>query len=380
MEVFSKVSGEVLASFEAEEVRDRAAKEVKRLLAPRVGVSRFRQRFFLENALEDISDDEILFPGTTKVWLVRLGFERTVGELDEQMIRACENNDTEVLERLLQRPCDPNLKCDGEEGMAALHYAAYNGHVQSVQLLLEAGADKDQPTTEAGWSPLHLATGDGHLEVVRVLVQAGADTNQGDEEEGETPLHLAARQGHLQICQFLVAAGVDKNQVTRETALHLAARERRVEIVRWLIKIGASVQNPPDPPDSEAPLHAAAEGGDVEIVRLLVEAGADKDHVEGGDGRAPLHVAIRERHPEIVRFLVEAGSGEIRLEIGVYALESSYVFPEFDAGQQIYALKCEKRPSPLVKAEEVILLLVKQRSFCCLNRQAAWNPIVSHLR
>ena len=60
------------------------------------------------------------------------------------------------------------------------------GHVEIVQLLLSAGADKDKADNN-GWTPLIWAAGGGHVEIVRLLLAAGADKDKAD-KDGWTPL------------------------------------------------------------------------------------------------------------------------------------------------------------------------------------------------
>ena len=66
----------------------------------------------------------------------------------------------EKVEEMLQLPQNPNTFGNGR---GALHIAAEDGFLQSLQLLLEAKADKDV-TLEIDYTPLHLATRNGHLE------------------------------------------------------------------------------------------------------------------------------------------------------------------------------------------------------------------------
>ena len=47
-----------------------------------------------------------------------------------------------------------------------------------VQMLLEAGADKDMINHD-GTTALHLASEHGHEEVVQMLLEAGADKDKG---------------------------------------------------------------------------------------------------------------------------------------------------------------------------------------------------------
>jgi ankyrin repeat protein len=65
----------------------------------------------------------------------------------------------------------------GGGGGAALQAAAGRGDEQTVQLLLDAGADaKSEPCGLYG-SALQAETFHGHEEIVRLLLDAGADVN-----------------------------------------------------------------------------------------------------------------------------------------------------------------------------------------------------------
>ena len=55
--------------------------------------------------------------------------------------------------------------------------AAFQGHVELVQCLVEAGAEKDL-STDDGTTPLTEAARWDHVEVVRYLLEAGADKNK----------------------------------------------------------------------------------------------------------------------------------------------------------------------------------------------------------
>eukprot|EP00438_Fugacium_kawagutii_P029759 Skav224775 [mRNA] locus=scaffold933:277339:278319:+ [translate_table: standard] len=303
MEVCSVVSGEHLAFCNAEDIEGKSFKEVKQLLAAQIGVPRFRQRLFLENGLVEISDDQILAPGTRKVWLVLLEFERTVGEPDQDMISACQDNDAVALERLLQRPCSPNLK-ERQEGSTALHHAARNGHIQPVQLLLQASADANQ-ATDGGASPLLLAARHGHVEIVRLLLEAGANANQATTNRSTSPLFLAASEGHLESARLLIEAGADKNHADSRcgaSPLWVAAGKGQVEMVRLLLEAGA-IANQATTNTGTSPLILAASEGHLEIVRLLLAAGADKNQATTDDGTSPYQIATQNGHLEIAGLL-----------------------------------------------------------------------------
>jgi ankyrin repeat protein len=60
-----------------------------------------------------------------------------------------------------------------------LHWAAKNGDLDLVKLLLEIGVNLNAISTSKN-APLHLAAEHGHTEVARLLVDSGADaTSKG---------------------------------------------------------------------------------------------------------------------------------------------------------------------------------------------------------
>ena len=86
MEVCFLTSGETLTVLE-DELQGKTAKAVKKALAAKVGISRFKQRFFVEDGSE-IQDDEVLDPAPLKIQLVVLEFWPTDDEVSQKMISA----------------------------------------------------------------------------------------------------------------------------------------------------------------------------------------------------------------------------------------------------------------------------------------------------
>ncbi|CAI7993911.1 Ankyrin repeat domain-containing protein 17, partial [Geodia barretti] len=82
------------------------------------------------------------------------------------------------------------------------------GHSDVVDILLEAGADVHQATTEDGDVPLGIAAQNGHTETVQRLLEAGANVNHQNKVEvfgcqnqhTFSYVHLCTRHAHK--CQF----------------------------------------------------------------------------------------------------------------------------------------------------------------------------------
>ncbi len=80
-------------------------------------------------------------------------------------------------------------------------FAASNGHADTLQALIDAGADVDDINL-AGVTSLMLAVGNGHIGSVKTLLEDGADVHVKS-NKGSTALSLAKMQGHHTIVQLL---------------------------------------------------------------------------------------------------------------------------------------------------------------------------------
>jgi ankyrin repeat protein len=188
--------------------------------------------------------------------------------------------------------------------------ACLEGHIETAQLLLEAGADKDQARTD-GSTPLYIACKHDHIKVVRLLLEAGADKDQA-RTDGCTPLFAACQYAHTDVVQLLLEAGADKDQAANGgctplyTACQNACEEGHIDVVRLLLEAGAD-KDQATTNGGCTPLYAACQEGHIDVVQLLVEAGADKDQA-ANDGITPLHVAASLGHDTICMLLTFEGA------------------------------------------------------------------------
>jgi len=110
-------------------------------------------------------------------------------------------------------------------GRDALHWACFWGQPTAAQFLMNRGArnGRDNQDSGSGAEPLHWAAWKGHVEMVNLLIENRADASTRS-RECMTPLHFAAEGGHVETVQALLAMGVQPAPQTEhlETPLQLA--------------------------------------------------------------------------------------------------------------------------------------------------------------
>ncbi|XP_075874083.1 tonsoku-like protein [Nelusetta ayraudi] len=95
-----------------------------------------------------------------------------------------------------------------ELGETSLHRACIDGNLKQVQYLVDQGHPVN-PRDYCGWTPLHEASNYGYYEIVSLLLERGANVNDpgGPECNGVTPLHDALTCGNFKVARLLVERG-----------------------------------------------------------------------------------------------------------------------------------------------------------------------------
>ncbi len=141
---------------------------------------------------------------------------------------------TEIVELLSARARQLDLQ---KEIMTIRDYVAL-GDAEKIKTLIAAGQDVNTKSKN-GAVALHGAAWSGHREIAELLIQNGADVNI--QSDSGTPLRTACLRGKKEIVELLLANGADINVKDNagKTALDIARQREHTEIVELLQKHGA---------------------------------------------------------------------------------------------------------------------------------------------
>ena len=184
-----------------------------------------------------------------------------------------------------------------------LHVACSSGHLDLVELLVESGADVDEPYQQR-WTPLHAALTEGRGDIVRFLLDAGAKTTP-DIGNPSTLLNLSAARGDLELTRLLIERGASP-RTTFTPVLYSAAASGNRALVEYLIARGCDPRETTD--GGASALHAAAAGGHHDLALWLLDAQGLDIHGVGRRAGTVAHAAARGGDLALVKRAVEAGA------------------------------------------------------------------------
>jgi ankyrin repeat protein len=135
------------------------------------------------------------------------------------------------------------LQAHNTDGWTPLHLAAFFGHPELAQALIDKGASVDARSANAMKNtPLHAAAAGGKTDLVQILLQHGADVN-ARQEGGWTALHAAAQAGNRFMAEALIAGGADlqARAANNQAPLDLALLKGHGEMAALLEELGGKL-------------------------------------------------------------------------------------------------------------------------------------------
>ena len=261
--------------------------------------------------------------------------------------KACWEGDSDEVARLLEAGADPNQIAPTDWRQSPLGRTLefritsprHEGHVETVRILLQNGAEPTLRSTYLDMTPLELATFCGLEPAVRLLRDFPATTshptgmtnlwlacasrlsestalesvnhelanplNVNSIWRKATPLMIAA--GHaapFAVCDRLFNTGADPNAGT--SILHAACDshfEHLIPALQYLSRAGWKVSSPDSA--GQTALHKAAFLGYSTAVKTLLNIGADPKTTDSS-GRTALDLARQWNKPSVVKLLASA--------------------------------------------------------------------------
>lgn len=119
-------------------------------------------------------------------------------------------------------------------GESPLMLAALKGELELATQMVKKGAD----VNKTGWTPLHYAASNGHVSVIKLLLENHAYID-AESPNGTTPLMMASMYGSPEAVKLLLDEGADPSLKNQQgmTALDFADRGKRPDAVEMLTKI-----------------------------------------------------------------------------------------------------------------------------------------------
>ncbi|GMF31430.1 unnamed protein product [Phytophthora lilii] len=145
-----------------------------------------------------------------------------------------------------QEVADKLVREKGPGGKQAVHFAARHGCAKVLEYLVtECGGAVEVNAASGGTSkstPLAFAAQNGHLECVRVLLANGARVDLGDKLK-KTPLILAVKNGHTRVAAMLINGGANVNayDTSENSVVHYAASYGWPSCLLLLCDVGAEL-------------------------------------------------------------------------------------------------------------------------------------------
>ncbi len=211
------------------------------------------------------------------------------------LIIAVQHKSMGIIKFLVERGANVNMK--DRYGSTPLLEAIKLGHIESIEYLIEHGADVDYgniPLIEAVKSKCSL-------EVTKCLIDHFADPNLKD-RHGNTALSEAVRLNNVNLTNYLIEHGADVNWRSRRnhnSLIHITLNNDNLDLLRCLIEHKAPLI---EDLWGNTPLIRTIKENKVEAMKLLC------DITDGYEKDLALFVAKKENIESLAQYLKEHGA------------------------------------------------------------------------
>ncbi|XP_068323311.1 ankyrin repeat-containing protein At5g02620-like [Pyrus communis] len=180
---------------------------------------------------------------------------------------------------ILNCPVSPSFQ--GINGVTALHAAVTHTGEEAngtVALMVSKNPDIIKEVDALGWTPLHYAAFKGNLEAVQVLTQCDSSACYILDKSGMSALHVAAYAGHPKIMDDLIRCRPDTCDLLNakgQTFLHSAVLGGQTNVIKYVLKT----------PKLERLINEADEDGNTPLHLAVTHKKWESRNILGGDDR-----------------------------------------------------------------------------------------------
>lgn len=162
---------------------------------------------------------------TLLLTLMLLSQAPAAADLNETLWEAARAGDVARIAAALDKGAEVNAKA--RYNVTALIFAATNGHVEAVRLLVSRGADVNAQDTFYRARAVDMALSNGHMSAAIVLLKSGSQGAEG-------VLMFGVQTDNRTLVEAALDSGDDVSRRTLEAALARAEREKRSALVPLL--------------------------------------------------------------------------------------------------------------------------------------------------
>ena len=156
------------------------------------------------------------------------------------LMAACGNGRTGLINLLLNAGANPNI--NDADGFTCLHHAVGKGCSKEViDTIINHGADVNA-TNIYNTAALMIACKKGNIDTINVLLNAGANAHLAD-DDGDTCLHYAVDgECSKKVLETIISHGADANATNKEniTVLMTSCVKGRTDLINVLLNAGAN--------------------------------------------------------------------------------------------------------------------------------------------
>ena len=184
---------------------------------------------------------------------------------------------------------------EANNGSSSLHYAAQNGHLDTLKFLATLSKDlisgnKHQRT------PIHFGAQSGSVEIMKYFHDMGCDLKIPD-EKGYTPIQYAMKYDKLEVIKYFISLIGDVNQAMPNNntrldgamLIHYAVADGSLKCVELLLANGSRLDV--EKSDGLTPIHLACIKGDLEVLQYFATHMENENAPIDNNGWEPFHHA-----------------------------------------------------------------------------------------